>query len=199
MGEGDIVVNRASAPNECSARPRLMPTPCHGARPRHARDRAFQGVADWAPRQRRPRRRRSPWRWPHCMIARPTRSLNGLACEIANVALASADASRLVGVPPMQYLALWRMQLVSTLLTRGSIPARRAASVKDKGSVQPRLRALGRRSPADWRRGKRAEHLPVLVRDGHRSFGELRERPLTLECSRWGADSSGPVIRLDPS
>lgn len=70
----------------------------------------------------------------------------------------------LVGMPPMQYLAQWRMQLASELLseTRGSL-----AEIADRvgyGSEAALSRAFKRvvgASPAQWRAGKsRAERRP---------------------------------------
>jgi AraC-like DNA-binding protein len=68
-----------------------------------------------------------------------------------------------VGVPPMQYLAQWRMQLAATLLSSTSLGLAAIAEQVGYGSEAALSRAYKRQlgvAPADWRRGKRAAHHP---------------------------------------
>jgi AraC-like DNA-binding protein len=65
-----------------------------------------------------------------------------------------------VGVPPMQYLAQWRMQLAATLLSSTSMNLWEIAERVGYGSEAALSRAYKRWvgvAPADWRRGKRSE------------------------------------------
>jgi AraC-like DNA-binding protein len=61
----------------------------------------------------------------------------------------------LVGQPPMQYLALWRMQLASRLLLEGGTVAAVAAAVgyESEAAFSRAFRKLVGRSPAAWRLG----------------------------------------------
>lgn len=64
-----------------------------------------------------------------------------------------------VGVPPMQYLAQWRMQLVSTLLANTSLGLGEIAGQVGYGSEAALSRAYKRLvgvAPADWRRARRS-------------------------------------------
>jgi AraC-like DNA-binding protein len=64
-----------------------------------------------------------------------------------------------VGVPPMQYLAQWRMQLASSLLASTSMSLAEIAEKVGYGSEAALSRAYKRWvgvAPADWRRGKRS-------------------------------------------
>jgi AraC-like DNA-binding protein len=63
-----------------------------------------------------------------------------------------------VGVPPMQYIAQWRMQLAATLLASTSMSLAEIATQVGYGSETALSRAYKRWvgvAPADWRRGKR--------------------------------------------
>lgn len=63
-----------------------------------------------------------------------------------------------VGIPPMQYLAQWRMQLAATLLSTTSLSLAEIAVQVGYGSETALSRAYKRQvgvAPADWRRGKR--------------------------------------------
>ena len=63
-----------------------------------------------------------------------------------------------VGIPPMQYLAQWRMQLAATLLSTTSLGLAEIADRVGYGSETALSRAYKRWvgvAPADWRRGKR--------------------------------------------
>ena len=65
-----------------------------------------------------------------------------------------------VGVPPMQYLAQWRMQLAATLLSSTALGLAEIAERVGYGSEAAFSRAYKRLvgvAPADWRRGKRSE------------------------------------------
>jgi AraC-like DNA-binding protein len=65
-----------------------------------------------------------------------------------------------VGVPPMQYLAQWRMQLAATLLSSTSLGLAEIAERVGYGSETALSRAYKRWvgvAPAEWRRGKRSD------------------------------------------
>jgi AraC-like DNA-binding protein len=67
--------------------------------------------------------------------------------------------SHFVGVPPMQYLGQWRMQLAARLLAGTSLSLAEIASRVGYGSETALSRAYKRWvgvTPADWRRGKRS-------------------------------------------
>jgi AraC-like DNA-binding protein len=92
----------------------------------------------------------------------PTRpwSLDDLAREsgLSRSVLAERFA-HFVGVPPMQYLAQWRMQLASTLLSGTSLGLAEIAERVGYGSETALSRAYKRWvgvAPADWRKSKRA-------------------------------------------
>jgi AraC-like DNA-binding protein len=68
--------------------------------------------------------------------------------------------SELVGVPPMHYLAQWRMQLASNLLSSTSLRVTEVAERVGYASEAALSRAFKRWSgvaPAEWRRGRRSE------------------------------------------
>jgi AraC-like DNA-binding protein len=88
-------------------------------------------------------------------------SLDTLAREVAlsRSVLAERFAHH-VGVPPMQYLAQWRMQLAASLLTGTTHGLAEIAEQVGYGSEAALSRAFKRLvgvAPTDWRRGKRAE------------------------------------------
>jgi AraC-like DNA-binding protein len=63
-----------------------------------------------------------------------------------------------VGVPPMHYLAQWRMQLAASLLSSTTKSIAEIADEIGYGSEAALSRAYKRAvgvAPADWRRGKR--------------------------------------------
>jgi AraC-like DNA-binding protein len=65
-----------------------------------------------------------------------------------------------VGIPPMQYLAQWRMQLTASLLSSTSLGLAEIAERVGYGSEAALSRAYKRFAgvaPADFRRGKRGE------------------------------------------
>jgi AraC-like DNA-binding protein len=66
--------------------------------------------------------------------------------------------TELVGTPPMQYLALWRMQLASRLLLEGGNVAVVAAEVgyESEAAFSRAFKKLVGQAPATWRRGTRA-------------------------------------------
>ncbi|MDQ2871039.1 MAG: AraC family transcriptional regulator [Acidobacteriota bacterium] len=63
--------------------------------------------------------------------------------------------TELVGQPPMQYLALWRMQLASRLLAEGGRVAAVSASAgyESEAAFSRAFKKLMGQSPAAWRRG----------------------------------------------
>jgi len=64
----------------------------------------------------------------------------------------------MVGQPPMQYLALWRMQLASRLLVEGGHVAAVAAAVgyESEAAFSRAFKKLVGQAPATWRRNSRA-------------------------------------------
>jgi AraC-like DNA-binding protein len=99
--------------------------------------------------------------------ARPTHewSLEELAREAGMSRSVLAERfAHFVGVPPMQYLAQWRMQLAATLLASTSMSLAEIAEQVGYGSEAALSRAYKRLvgiAPADWRRGKRNESAPA--------------------------------------
>jgi AraC-like DNA-binding protein len=92
----------------------------------------------------------------------PTRAwtLEALAREVATSRSVLAERfAQLVGIPPMQYLAQWRIQLAATLLTSGSDSLAEIAEQVGYGSEAALSRAFKRQvgvAPALWRKGQRA-------------------------------------------
>jgi AraC-like DNA-binding protein len=88
-------------------------------------------------------------------------SLEELAGEVAMSRSALAERfAHFVGVPPMQYLAQWRMQLAATFLSSTSMSLAEIAERIGYGSEAALSRAYKRWvgvAPAEWRRGKRSE------------------------------------------
>jgi AraC-like DNA-binding protein len=86
-------------------------------------------------------------------------SLDELAHEVGISRSVLAERfTHFVGVPPMQYLAQWRMQLASSLLSSTSMSLAEIAEKVGYGSEAALSRAYKRWvgvAPADWRRGKR--------------------------------------------
>ena len=64
----------------------------------------------------------------------------------------------MVGQPPMQYLALWRMQLASRLLVDGGQVAAVAGAVgyESEAAFSRAFKKLVGQAPATWRRGSAA-------------------------------------------
>ncbi len=87
-------------------------------------------------------------------------SLENLAHEVGLSRSVLAERfTHFVGVPPMRYLAQWRMQLAATLLSTTQLGLADIAEKVGYGSETALSRAYKRElsvSPADWRRGKRA-------------------------------------------
>jgi AraC-like DNA-binding protein len=98
---------------------------------------------------------------------RPTHewTLDELAREVGMSRSVLAERfAHFVGIPPMQYLAQWRMQLASTLLSSTSLSLAEIAERVGYGSEAALSRAYKRWvgvAPADWRRGKRSEAPPA--------------------------------------
>ena len=69
--------------------------------------------------------------------------------------------AEMVGHPPMQYLALWRMQLATRLLSDGEPVASAAAAVgyESVAAFSRGFKKVVGRTPGDWRRGPK-ESLP---------------------------------------
>jgi AraC-like DNA-binding protein len=86
-------------------------------------------------------------------------TLDDLAREVGLSRSVLAERfAHFVGVPPMQYLAQWRMQLAATLLSSTSLGLAEIAEQVGYGSETALSRAYKRLvgvAPADWRRGKR--------------------------------------------
>jgi AraC-like DNA-binding protein len=63
--------------------------------------------------------------------------------------------TEMVGQPPMQYLALWRMQLASRLLVDGGQVAAVAGAVgyESEAAFSRAFKKLVGQAPATWRRG----------------------------------------------
>ena len=61
----------------------------------------------------------------------------------------------MVGQPPMQYLALWRMQFASRLLVDGGQVAAIASAVgyESEAAFSRAFKKLVGQAPATWRRG----------------------------------------------
>jgi AraC-like DNA-binding protein len=87
-------------------------------------------------------------------------SLEELAREVGLSRSSLADRfAQLVGVPPMQYLTQWRIQLAAGLLTSTPLGLGELAERVGYGSETALSRAFKRQvgvSPAHWRQGKRA-------------------------------------------
>jgi AraC-like DNA-binding protein len=88
-------------------------------------------------------------------------TLDELAREVGMSRSVLAERfAQFVGVPPMQYLAQWRMQLAATLLSSTALGLAEIAERVGYGSEAAFSRAYKRLvgvAPADWRRGKRGE------------------------------------------
>ena len=88
-------------------------------------------------------------------------SLDELAREVGVSRSVLAERfAHFVGVPPMQYLAQWRMQLAATLLSSTTLGLAEIAEQVGYGSEAALSRAYKRWvgvAPADWRRGKRSD------------------------------------------
>jgi AraC-like DNA-binding protein len=87
-------------------------------------------------------------------------SLDELAREVGVSRSVMAERfAHFVGVPPMQYLARWRMQLAAALLSGTSMSLAEIAARVGYGSESALSRAYKRWvgvAPADWRQGKRS-------------------------------------------
>jgi AraC-like DNA-binding protein len=102
-------------------------------------------------------------------------SLDELAHEVGMSRSVLAERfGHFVGVPPMQYLAQWRMQLAATLLSSTSLSLAEVAERVGYGSETALSRAYKRWlgvAPADWRRGKRGEIAPPSGANGTKPAG----------------------------
>lgn len=91
-------------------------------------------------------------------------TLERLAREVAMSRSSFAERfAAYVGVPPMQYLARWRLQLAARMLTGDAISVGQAASAVGYQSESAFNRAFKREvgeAPGSWRRGRRAATSP---------------------------------------
>jgi AraC-like DNA-binding protein len=107
--------------------------------------------------------------------ARPSFSwtIEGLARQCgASRSVFAERFVQLLGVPPMQYLAQWRMQVASEMLDRGNVNMAAIASEIGYESDAAFSRSFKRMmgvTPSAWRQGKR----PALSEDG--SQGQARD------------------------
>jgi len=87
-------------------------------------------------------------------------SLGGLACEVGVSRSVLAERfARVVGQPPMRYLACWRMTLAARRLSDGTAPVKRVAASVGYESEAAFSRAFSRHTgvaPALWRRRARS-------------------------------------------
>jgi AraC-like DNA-binding protein len=94
-------------------------------------------------------------------------TLDGLAREVATSRSVLAERfAALLGMPPMQYLARWRMQLATDLLGRSKSSIGEIAQRLGYGSEAALSRAFKRIvgvSPAHWRQGRRREEPALTV------------------------------------
>jgi AraC-like DNA-binding protein len=85
--------------------------------------------------------------------------LEGLARAVgASRSVLAERFSHFLAIPPMQYLARWRMQLAAKLLSTGPVGLAEIAARVGYGSEAALSRAFKRWvgvAPADWRRGRR--------------------------------------------
>jgi AraC-like DNA-binding protein len=92
-------------------------------------------------------------------------SLDALAGEVGVSRSALAERfTQFVGVPPMQYLAQWRMQLASNLLSATTLSLAEIAERVGYGSETALSRAFKRWlgvSPGEWRRERRGAAAPA--------------------------------------
>jgi AraC-like DNA-binding protein len=90
-------------------------------------------------------------------------SLDELAREVGMSRSVLAERfAHFVGVPPMHYLAQWRMQLAATLLSTTTLGLAEIAERVGYGSETALSRAYKRAvgvAPADWRRGMRTPRI----------------------------------------
>jgi len=99
------------------------------------------------------------------VVGQALAALHGDACEpwtverLARLVGASRSAfagrfAEMVGHPPMQYLALWRMQLASRLLAEGRPVAAAADAVgyESEAAFSRAFKKLVGQAPATWRR-----------------------------------------------
>lgn len=95
----------------------------------------------------------------HARPAEPW-TLDRLAREVAMSRSSFADRfTAYVGVPPMQYLGRWRLQLAARMLTTEPVSVNQAASAVGYQSEAAFSRAFKRgvgEAPGAWRRGRRA-------------------------------------------
>jgi AraC-like DNA-binding protein len=102
-----------------------------------------------------------------CMHDKPAHdwSLDELAKESGlSRSMLAERFHHFVGVPPMQYLARWRMQLAASLLSSGNATLNAIADRVGYGSEAALSRAFKRWvgvSPSAWREGQRPPEAPA--------------------------------------
>ena len=101
-------------------------------------------------------------------------TLERLAREVAMSRSSFAERfAAYVGVPPMQYLGRWRLQLAARMLTSDTVNVSRAASAVGYQSEAAFNRAFKREvgeAPGAWRRGRRTATSP-----GQKAIGPVRD------------------------
>jgi AraC-like DNA-binding protein len=102
--------------------------------------------------------------------------LDDLASEVGlSRSMLAERFHHFVGVPPMQYLARWRMQLAAGLLSNGSAPMIEIATRVGYGSEAAFSRAFKRWvgiAPSAWRAGERGLALDPRVAAADETDGE---------------------------
>lgn len=102
-----------------------------------------------------------------CLHAKPSHgwTLAALAREVGSSRTVLAERfSRLIGVPPMQYLTQWRLQLAANLLATGTAKVAAVGAQVGYDSEAAFSRAFKRatgRSPADYRRRGEPQQRPA--------------------------------------
>ena len=101
--------------------------------------------------------RSSARRWRRCTATRPSRgrSSGWRGSSGVSRSVLAERFTEMVGQPPMQYLALWRMQLASRLLPEGGQVAAVADAVgyESEAAFSRAFKKLVGQAPATWRRG----------------------------------------------
>jgi len=100
-------------------------------------------------------------------------ALEDLAAEVGlSRSMLAERFHHFVGVPPMQYLARWRMQLAAGLLSNGTAPLIEIATRVGYGSEAAFSRAFKRWvgiAPSAWRNGERSVGFEASVSDSDAS------------------------------
>jgi AraC-like DNA-binding protein len=128
----------------------------------------------------------------HGRFAEPW-SLERLAREVSMSRSSFADRFTVyVGVPPMTYLARWRLQVAARMLQNGSLSVAQAASTVGYQSESAFNRAFKRqvgRPPGTWRRRDPALEAP----------GDARRPEVRVAVRPGGAGGEGSALRACPA